>query len=78
MIRVLLFADLQEKAGQREVEIAAEELTVAEIREQLLEMYPQLTAIKTAMPAVNEDYADGSQVVRTGDTVAFIPPVSGG
>ncbi|MCD8511016.1 MAG: molybdopterin converting factor subunit 1 [Bacillus sp. (in: Bacteria)] len=78
MIKVLLFADLQEKAGKREVEIAAEEITVGEIREQLLELYPQLTNIKTAMPAVNEDYADGNHVVKSGDTVAFIPPVSGG
>lgn len=78
MIKVLLFADLQEKAGKREVEISVEDITVAEIRDQLLEMYPQLTGITTAMPAVNEDYADGSQVVKSGDTVAFIPPVSGG
>lgn len=78
MIRVLLFADLQEKAGIREIEISAEKLTINGIRKHIMELYPQLTAIKTAMPAVNEEYAEGEQVVKAGDIVAFIPPVSGG
>ncbi|ADU31191.1 molybdopterin converting factor subunit 1 [Evansella cellulosilytica] len=79
MIRVLLFADLEEKAGEREITITNEqELTVLEIKDYLLEKYPKLSSIHSAMPAVNEEYADDSLRVKNNDTVAFIPPVSGG
>ena len=78
MITVLLFAELEEKAGQREIHFADDALTIKEIRERLLADYPQLTGITSAMPAVNEDYAEDAKVVKSGDTVAFIPPVSGG
>lgn len=78
MIKVLLFAELEEKAGKREIELADERLTVKEIREKLLEEYPQLTNISSAMPALNEEYVEETEVVKTGDVVAFIPPVSGG
>lgn len=78
MIKVLLFAELEEKAGKREIQFDEETLTIKEIREKLLKDYPQLTNISSAMPAVNEEYVEETEVVKSGDTVAFIPPVSGG
>ncbi|WP_078595273.1 molybdopterin converting factor subunit 1 [Evansella clarkii] len=78
MIKVLLFAELEEKAGQREVEISAEEMKISDIRIYLLNKFPQLTVINTAMPAINEEYAEDEVKAKAGDNVAFIPPVSGG
>ncbi|MBU9721821.1 MULTISPECIES: molybdopterin converting factor subunit 1 [Bacillaceae] len=78
MIKVLLFADLEEKAGVREIELSNSEMKVLEVKKYLIEEYPVLKGIENALPAVNEEYATSDTVVKSGDTIAFIPPVSGG
>ncbi|WP_096189419.1 molybdopterin converting factor subunit 1 [Evansella halocellulosilytica] len=78
MIRILLFAELQDIVGQRELTLEATDINVQELRRHLLEQYPELTGINNAMAAINEEYAEEQTPVRDGDVVAFIPPVSGG
>jgi len=78
MIRILLFAELEETIGKREIEISSEEISIGEIRHKLSEDYPKLKGIHAAMAAVNEEYADDKVLVHEQDLVAFIPPVSGG
>ncbi|MDG5789175.1 molybdopterin converting factor subunit 1 [Evansella sp. AB-P1] len=78
MIKILLFAELAEKAGKGEIEMDANTKTIYEIKNSLLKVYPQLTGLQTAMPAINEEYAEEQDEAKSGDTVAFIPPVSGG
>ncbi|WP_028782029.1 molybdopterin converting factor subunit 1 [Thalassobacillus devorans] len=77
MNKILLFARLQEKAGQAEVELDAVNKSIAEVKALLKENY-QMEEIDTSMVAVNEEYANSDVVVKEGDTIAFIPPVSGG
>ncbi|SFD38100.1 molybdopterin synthase subunit MoaD [Lentibacillus persicus] len=77
MINVLLFADLQEAVGSEEVNVEAEGLSVSELRTKLKASY-DLTNLDNAMTAVNEEYSDEDTMLKSGDTVAFIPPVSGG
>ncbi|RKL67750.1 molybdopterin converting factor subunit 1 [Salipaludibacillus neizhouensis] len=77
MIKILLFAELEEKTGKRELSVSME-MTVEEIRKKLLKDYPHVTGLASAMAAVNEEFADESVKVRQGDLIAFIPPVSGG
>ena len=55
-----------------------EGLAVSEIREALKQMYPSLEDIDNFAIAVNESYAEDDQELANGDTVAIIPPVSGG
>lgn len=78
MIRILLFAELEETIGKREIELTAEEISIGEIRQKLQEYYPNLKGIESAMAAVNEEYAEDKVLVHEQDLVAFIPPVSGG
>ncbi|RNA70054.1 molybdopterin converting factor subunit 1 [Alteribacter keqinensis] len=78
MIKVLLFAELEDAAGKRKIELDMADVTVADVRERLVAEYPGLRRIDRAMPAVNEEYAEADEKVNAGDTVAFIPPVSGG
>ncbi|UCZ51993.1 molybdopterin converting factor subunit 1 [Bacillus shivajii] len=78
MIRILLFAELEEIVGQREITIEKSEMKIADIRNHLLENNEGLNGIKHAMAAVNEEFADNETTVKDGDVVAFIPPVSGG
>ncbi|MEC1290071.1 molybdopterin converting factor subunit 1 [Bacillus mojavensis] len=77
MINILLFAGLAEKAGTSTLEIDMEQATTDDIKAVLKEQYG-LESIDTAMIAVNESYVKENTSVSSGDTVAVIPPVSGG
>ncbi|MFJ9289949.1 molybdopterin converting factor subunit 1 [Bacillus halotolerans] len=77
MINILLFAGLAEKAGTSTLEIDMEQATTDDIKAVLKEQYG-LESIDTAMIAVNENYVKENISVSSGDTVAVIPPVSGG
>ncbi|MFC0562270.1 molybdopterin converting factor subunit 1 [Halalkalibacter alkalisediminis] len=77
MIKILLFAELQEQAGVDEIKVEKAGLTVSELKNWLLEEY-KLTALAQTMIAINESYASETDLLKDGDTIAFIPPVSGG
>ncbi|MCY7754310.1 molybdopterin converting factor subunit 1 [Bacillus haynesii] len=77
MIKILLFAQLAEQAGMQSIDIDEEKTTTDEIRQFLKETY-NLQGTDRAMIAVNEVYRRGNSEVKSGDTVALIPPVSGG
>lgn len=78
MIELLFFAQLQEKVGNKKITIEADNITVREIMTYHLAKYEMDDLLKSAMVAVNEEYASEDVIVHKGDTVAFIPPVSGG
>ena len=77
MIKILLFAQLQEDIGQNTLFLEANDWTVKQVKEYLQQQYPQ-TTLQAVMTAINEDYAFDDDVVKDGDTIAFLPPVSGG
>lgn len=77
MINILLFAHLQEQVGESQLKVALSDVTVAQLKEWLEKQYPQL-ALQQIMTAVNEEFATDTTIVKSGDTIAFIPPISGG
>ncbi len=78
MIKVLFFASLREATQTRELERPlTSPITVRELAEQLQQEFPNLS-LSGSLCAINEDYANPDDSIRTGDTVAFLPPVSGG
>ncbi|WP_203362612.1 molybdopterin converting factor subunit 1 [Bacillus sp. REN10] len=77
MITVLLFAHLQEEVGEAQVTIEAAEMTVLQVKKWLEDHY-QISSLQQVMTAVNESFATDETLVKQGDTIAFIPPVSGG
>jgi len=79
-VTVRLFARLRDIAGAPELtrELAAGS-TVAGVWRQLAAEFPELAQYERSISsAVNTDYARMDSVVREGDEVAFLPPVSGG
>ncbi|GGE50494.1 molybdopterin synthase sulfur carrier subunit [Pullulanibacillus camelliae] len=76
MIKVLCFAYLKEKVGNDRLVLEDASLTVDELLCKLEKEYAIDT--KTIMVAINEEYAIKEDVIHAGDTVALIPPVSGG
>lgn len=78
MIKILLFAGLEEAVGKREITIDENSLTIAELKDKLAVEYSTLPSLDHVMIAVNEEYVEEDTIIKTNDTVAFIPPVSGG
>lgn len=78
-ITVKFFAIYRDLTGRSEIAVdAAPGLTVADLYTQVLgdTCRPELRNV--TMFAVNEQYVPADTVVKDGDRVAFIPPVSGG
>lgn len=77
MVEVLFFAELRDIVGKEKISLDLENLTVKELKEKIKSTY-DLQSLDHAMVAVNEEYAQENHIIHTGDTIAFIPPVSGG
>ena len=79
-ITVLLFSVLRERVGRSSIEVAQPaEATVARILDQLAQDYPAIAeARRTVRVAVNGAYVGADTIVKPGDELALITPVSGG
>ncbi len=79
-VHVRLFASAREAVGRGEVEVdLGEGATVAHLLESLGATYPRLTPLAPSLLiAVNREYQAREAVLREGDEVGIIPPVSGG
>lgn len=79
-VRVLLFSVLRERVGRREVQLdLPSPATGADLLDNLATRFPAIAAYRPVVRlAVNEVYASESVVLRAGDEVALITPVSGG
>lgn len=76
MINILLFAHLQEAVGTPKLTVELSDVTVAELKEWMEQHYPQLS-LQQMMTAINEEFATDTTIIKSGDTIAFIPPISG-
>jgi molybdopterin synthase sulfur carrier subunit len=79
-VTVKLFARLRDIAGApeltRDVSAGA---TVRAVWQELAGEFPELAPYERSIStALNADYSRMDAVVRDGDEVAFLPPVSGG
>jgi molybdopterin synthase sulfur carrier subunit len=79
-IQLLVFGVAQDIIGGREVELVlpGKTTTVGELKNNLLQQYPDLAQLVSFLIAVNSAYADNDTVVKGADEVAVIPPTSGG
>ncbi|MBP3039207.1 molybdopterin converting factor subunit 1 [Bacillaceae bacterium Marseille-Q3522] len=77
MNKILFFAHLKELVGKEFIMIDAKGKTIAELKISLQEMYHKLN-LAGVFAAINEEFAQDTEKIQRGDTIAFIPPVSGG
>lgn len=79
-VYVLLFGALKDlRAGEKETVELPEQATVAEFLREFLAAAPHLSKYAGSLAiAVNREYALPTRVLREGDEVALLPPVSGG
>ena len=78
-VKVLLFGAAADRAGTRETQVPAGEMTLDELWPLLAERHPGLSPMRDTLAfAINGEYARGDARVAHGDEVAVLPPVSGG
>lgn len=77
MNKVMFFAHLRDAVGEESLSIECAGKTVAEVKSLINQKYPTLN-LDTVMTAVNEEFAGNDEILKDGDVIAFIPPVSGG
>lgn len=77
-MKVLLFAGLKQKVGREFIDVPLESaLDVMSLRQNIETVVPSLNG-EVYMVAVNENFVRADYEVQLEDTVALIPPVSGG
>jgi len=79
-VKVLFFGRLKEFAGHAEhsVEFAAA-TTIEQLFALYAEHHPELAKYRSSVVASqNQEFAAWDTLLRSGDEVAFLPPVSGG
>ena len=79
-VHVRFFAGIVPLVGEKHIDVAiAAGTTVAALKDRLAETYPVLEAfMSTYVLAVEEEVQSPDHVLRDGDTVDLIPPISGG
>jgi molybdopterin converting factor subunit 1 len=79
-VGVHLFAGAREAVGQQTITLQlAEAVDVDGLLEALCAAYPAVTRIaRVSRVAVNQEYVPGDCLLKDGDEIALIPPVSGG
>ena len=82
MIKIVFFAALREQLDCAELSIAADDAKTVDDIKQLLtaknDQWQKTFTNTSLLSAVNHDMVDGSHMVKSGDEVAFFPPVTGG
>ena len=78
-ITVLFFGITTDLVGKTTISYVIEDSTSVENLKKILKAdYPNLKNIDDFAIAVNEEYATNGVLLKDGDIVAIIPPVSGG
>jgi len=78
-IKLLFFGMAKDLAGQSTISFELiEGSKVREFRDILRNTYPSFSKMDSFAIAVNECYAEEELLLSENDTVAIIPPVSGG
>ncbi len=79
-VKVLYFSSIKDKLKKSSEEIELKEnSSVSNLKEVLKDKYPEISKhLENVMIAVNEEYVSDEYRLKQGDTVALIPPVSGG
>ena len=73
------FGIFQDWAHAKEKEFEfSKTLSAQEVYTELSQLFPKSNSKLPVLFAVNLEFATGSTMLKNGDTLAFIPPMSGG
>jgi len=76
---VLVFGIGKDIMGGSNVDLSLDmPTTVSLLKAHILDKFPAFEDVRSLAIAVNNTYATGDDLIKQGDEVAIIPPVSGG
>lgn len=77
-VQVLFFGATADAIGEKEIKMSFAENTKAEKAfDEIVEQFPQLKP-HSLLFAVNQEYANGGEIINDGDELAVFTAVSGG
>jgi molybdopterin synthase sulfur carrier subunit len=78
--KILTFGIAKDIIGTRTLMLTIEQpiFTVADLKIQIVTLYPAFQNLHSFAIAVNTEYADDDLLLNTADEIVIIPPVSGG
>jgi len=77
--KIKAFGISREIIGNNVLELEVPEgSTIGELKQELFQKYPLFADLKSLYVAVNNEYAPEEVLLKEGDEIALIPPVSGG
>lgn len=80
-MNVLFFGITKDIVGRSEIIFSDESIipeTVADLKKQLIDRYPEFSKLNSLAVAVNSEYAFDDVILNGTEEIAIIPPVSGG
>ena len=80
-MNVLFFGITKDIVGRSEIIFSDESIipeTVADLKKQLIDRYPEFSKLNSFAVAVNSEYAFDDVILNGTEEIAIIPPVSGG
>ncbi len=80
-VKVVFYGGLKRDVGAKaqELQFDNQTLTVAQLKDGLIARYPVLRPkLSSVVCAVGDEIVSGDYLIRDGDEVALLPPVSGG
>lgn len=77
LITLRYFARIKDVTGKAEETLNRDNISVSELLRWAEDTYSGFGK-RAVQVAINEEYANDGDVIRAGDVVAFLPPVSGG
>ena len=77
--RIKAFGISKDIIGSKVLELDLPEgSTVQDLKNELFEKFTAFAELKSLYVALNNEYAEGTVLLKEGDEIALIPPVSGG
>ncbi len=78
-LEILLFGIAREIVGSSKLQLEQEEpVDVKSFKQVLQRRYPKMNHLSYYKVAINQEFAEDDQLIKEGDEIALIPPVSGG
>ena len=78
-VKILFFGIAKDIVNQSSIDLELDKnITVKNMTDILIEKHTQFSSINDFSIAVNEVYVAKDMILKEGDVVAIIPPVSGG
>lgn len=76
--KILYFGLLADRRGTAEESLQSDASTAAALYRELCTAHPLGLPVDAVRAAVNDTYVPWNQALKDGDTIAFLPPMSGG